>query len=84
MNEHIEIVKKWLADNDLGSLKDLRENAGAAADASYHAADVAVNAAQAAANASYYAHAHTAKYAEYAADKAAADWVYIYEELVDD
>ena len=65
-NEHIELVKKWLADRDSVSKEELEANYAAA---------------NAAANASYYAYAHAAKYAEYAADKAAADWVGIYEEL---
>ena len=65
-NEHIELVKKWLADRDSVSKEELEANYAAA---------------NAAANASYYAYAHAAKYAEYAADKAAADWVDIYEEL---
>ena len=64
--ECIELVKKYLADKNSVSLEELEANKVAA---------------QAAANAASYAHAHAAKYAEYAADKAAADWVGIYEEL---
>ena len=84
MNKYIELVKKWLADKDSVSLEQLEANyayAYAAADdvefanAAYYAAI---------ANASYYAYAHAAKYSEYAADKAAADWVGIYEELIDE
>ena len=91
MNKHIEVVKRWLADKDSVSKEELEANyaaADAAADAA--AADDAADAARgaaddahAAANASYYAYAHAAKYSEYAADKAAADWVGIYEALID-
>ena len=89
-NKHIELVKKWLADRDSVSKEELAANkvaanaaADAAADAAYYA-HAAADDTNAAANASYYAYAHAAKYAEYAADKSAADWVYIYEELTNE
>jgi hypothetical protein len=72
MNEHIELVKKWLADPDSVTRKELKANADAAQDA-YAAADSAD-----AADAARYAYA--AAYAAYAAD-AAAYWVEKYEAL---
>tara|TARA_R110000744_G_scaffold37908_1_gene86758 strand:- start:231 stop:413 length:183 start_codon:yes stop_codon:yes gene_type:complete len=42
MNPHIEVVKKWMADNDSVTLEELRDNrdsAYAAADAAYAADD---------------------------------------------
>ena len=65
MNIHIELVKKWLADNDSVSQEELKDNR----DAAYAAADDAAYAADAAYDA-----------AAYAAD-AAAYWVKRYEEL---
>ncbi len=65
MNIHIELVKKWLADNDSVSQEELKDNR-AAADAAYSAAY--------AADAAYYA-----AYAAYAAD--AAYWVKRYDKL---
>ena len=76
MNEYIEVVKKWLSDKDSVSKGELAANYVNAANAD--------DADDAAANAAYYAHAYAADYAEYAADKSAADWVDIYEELTDD
>ena len=90
MNKHIELVKKYLADHDSVSKEELAANYAAAqavadaanvADAAYAYAIKAAAKANAAANASYYAYAHVTKHSEYAADKAAADWVDIYEEL---
>ena len=43
MNEHIELAKKWLADNDSVSLEELKANKKAA----YRAADEAARAAHA-------------------------------------
>ena len=79
MNEHIELVKKWLADNDSVSQEELKDNR-IAADAAYDAADAAYTAnayaADAAAAAAYAAYADAA----YAA-AAAANWVKRYDEL---
>ena len=46
MNKHIEVVKKWLADNDSVSKKELRANFSAASDA-VHAAEAEQAAAKA-------------------------------------
>jgi len=77
MNEHIEVVKKWLADNDSVSKKELRANFSAASDA-VHAAEAAQAAAKAVvegADAAFLA-------ADAAARGASADyWVKRYEEL---
>jgi hypothetical protein len=80
MNIHIELVKKWLADNDSVSQEQLKDNcaaADAAADAAYTAAytaaDAAVDAAYAAYDAAYDAVNATAATAAY--------WVKRYEEL---
>jgi len=67
MNIHIELVKKWLADNDSVSQQELENNA----DAAYAYADDAANAVNDAA----YAAANAAAY------NAAAYWVKRYEEL---
>ena len=66
MNKKIEIVKKWLADKDSVSLKDLRENADVAKVASYYAkyAKYAVDASYDAVDASYDAAEYVAKYEE--------------------
>ena len=70
MNQHIELVKKWLKDKDAVSLEELQANKKAA-DAAAEAADAAY--------AAYYA-------ADYAAAGAAgaayaAYWVNKYEEI---
>jgi hypothetical protein len=65
MNKHIELVKKWLADPDSVTRKELKKNRDAAA-AAYDAEDAAAYAAAAA--------------AEDAAEDA-ADWVKRYEDL---
>ena len=75
MNEHIELIKKYLADRDSVSKEELATNKAAA------------NAARAVVNASYYASYFT--YADAAYDVAyaaanAAYWVGIYEELTDE
>ena len=76
MNEHVEVVKKWLADKHSVSHEELRANADAAADA----AGAAGAAAAYAADAAYAAYA-----AADAADAAdAAYWVKKYEELNND
>ena len=72
MNIHIELVKKWLADNDSVSQEELKDNRAAAYDA-YDAAYAAYDAADAA-----YA-AYDAYDAAYAA--AAAYWVKRYDKL---
>jgi hypothetical protein len=70
MNKHIELVKKWLDDPSSVTVKELKENAKAAA--AYAAADAYDDAA----NAAYAA-------ADAAADAAnAAYFVKKYEELV--
>ena len=76
MNKHIEIVKKWLADNDSVTQKELKNNA-AAADA--YNAYAAAYAAYAAAAAAYAAAADTGAAAN--ADANATYWVKLYEEL---
>ncbi len=88
MNKHIEIVKKWLKDNDSVSLKELQANkqaagaayAAAAADtAAAGAAYAAYAASDAATNAAINA-AMAAAHAYFCADDAAY-WVEHYEEL---
>ena len=78
MNKHIEVVKKWVADNDSVSKKELRANFSAASDA-VHAAEAEQAAAKAVvegADAVFLA-AHAAAF-----DPAqAAYWVKKYEEL---
>ena len=85
MNKHIELVKKWLADPDSVTKKELRAND---ADAAAYANDAA-----AAANAAYAAYAaYTADAAAYTAAAAASaaasglplnadNWVKEYEKL---
>ena len=54
MNPHIELVKKWLADDKSVSLEELKENKKAAWDASIYAASSAIGyAAYAAADSAY-------------------------------
>jgi len=65
MNIHIELVKKWLADNDSVSQEELKDNRAAAYAAAY-SADAA------------YAYAYAAD-AAYSAD--AAYWVKRYDKL---
>ena len=79
MNKHIELVKKWLADDKSVSLEELKENKKAAWDASIYAASSAIGyaaywaAAAAAYAAADAADAYTAAYAAYAADAAAKE-----------
>ena len=89
MNEHIELVEKWLEDNNSVSLEELEATADAAhADATHaaraahagRAAYSAVNRAAAAKRAADAADA--ADYAEAATD--AAYWVGRYEEITND
>ena len=85
MNEHIEVVKKWLADNDSVSNEELTDNKAAAYTAAYAAADT--EAAHAAKRAAYAAAADTAAAdaaasANWGDKKAAAHWVKKYEELI--
>ncbi len=67
MNPYIELVKKWLADNDSVSLGELKANKAAARDAYWAAA------AGAAVRDAYWAAAEAAYLADLAAD-AAAVW----------
>lgn len=80
MNKHIELVEKWLADNDSVSLDELEANREATHAAAYHAAHAAYGT-----HAAYAAHAaHAAHAAAYAAHAAAADAAYYvkkYKEL---
>jgi chemotaxis regulatin CheY-phosphate phosphatase CheZ len=74
MNKHIELVKKWLADKDSVSLKELEANSNAAK-AVYYYTD---------ANDSAYYVAHAAAYAADCASYYAEDavyWVKRFEEL---
>ena len=72
MNEHIELVKKWLEDNNSVSLEELATNVEAAWDAYENAMD--------AADAAYFA-AWSAEHAAKGANSAAALRVKNYEEL---
>ena len=80
MNKHIELVEKWLADNDSVSLDELEANREAAHAAAYHAAHAAYGT-----HAAYAAHAaHAAAYHAAHAAYAAADtacYVKKYKEL---
>jgi len=68
MNKHIELVEKWLADNNSVSLEELKANRYAAstvylaARAAYEAAYAAYDAAYAADYDAYYAHGDVAAY----------------------
>ena len=77
MNKHIELVKKWLADNDSVTQQELEDNRDAA-DCAYHA-DFYEAVSSAAAYYTYYAAdfaaAVDATYAKY--------WVKRYEELTE-
>ena len=75
MNAHIELVKKWLADNESVSQQELEDSCNAAYAAYAAAADAAAYAAAAAAYADADAGAAAAAYA------ADAYWVKRYEEL---
>ena len=73
MNEHIELVKKWLADPESVTKQDMEANADAAyADAALAAVNTAAYAAYAAADAALAA-VNAANTADY--------WVKRYEEL---
>ena len=74
MNKHIEVVKKWLADNDSVSKKELEYNRVAA----YRARAAAGRSSAHATDAVYQA-AHAAYAAPYGAS--ADYWVTQYEEL---
>jgi hypothetical protein len=87
MNKHIELVKKWLADNDSVSQEQLKDNCAAADAAAYDVYVAAnstnsANAAYAAADAAYEAYdaANSAAAAANTA-KAAAYCVKRYEEI---
>jgi len=80
MNEHIELVKKWLADPESVTKQDMEANADAA-DAAY-AALAAVNAAAYAAAYAALAAVNAAAYADAAYAANTADyWVKRYNEL---
>ena len=74
MNKHVELVKKWLENEDSVSLEDLQANAKvayAAYEATYRAYEAA-----------YEAAAYAAAYAAYTdAAHSAAYWVKQYEKL---
>ena len=77
MNKHIELVEKWLADNNSVSLEELKANS-AAADAANDAADAAYDAANAvAADDACYADDAVAYY-----HANAAHYIKLYKELV--
>jgi len=83
-NKYIEVVKKWLADNDSVNLENLVENSNAAQKtyfAAFDASEVACEAAEAAAAA---VAAATAALAAADADRDVANWVERYEELTND
>ena len=86
MDEHIELVKKWLADKDSVSKEELKANK----DAAYHATDYDADDAVAddvfyASCAACYSAYYAAEYAATAANvKAAAYWVKRYEELMNE
>ena len=89
MNKHIELVKRWIADNDSVSNEELTDNSVAAYTAWVNAkayadargtARIAANAAEAAAEVDY---AEVAAAEVAAAEVAAAYWVKQYEELTD-
>ena len=76
MNSHIELVKRWLAGEDVSN-EELRANS-IAADAADARADAAADVAWAAARA-----AHAADAADARADgEDAAHWIKRYEELI--
>ena len=91
MNKHIELVKRWLADNDSVSNEELTKNSVDAMDAWAYAegyadaggsARVAADAADLASLASFAAlPAEAAADAEAEAAEAAAYWVKQYEEV---
>tara|TARA_R110002167_G_scaffold184597_1_gene385024 strand:+ start:198 stop:488 length:291 start_codon:yes stop_codon:yes gene_type:complete len=93
-NEYIEVVKRWLADNDSVSSEELRANVDAARDDAYAYAYAAVAFADHASRAAVRAAATAAHYAYQAANAAAANgaandasadhWVKRYEELTND
>jgi len=94
MNEHIELVKKWLDDPDSVTQRELEANAAAAnaaANADFDAAedadavyDADPYAAYATASQAAYAAANAADAADEAEDEAAARWVKKYEEINDE
>ena len=87
MNKHIELVKKWLAGEDV-TTEELRANSIAAgfrarADAADAADHAAASAAHAAAHATW-ANARTNARGNRGDKKAAAHWVKKYEELTNE
>ncbi len=90
MNKHVELVEKWLSDNNSVSLEELKANRDDAYDDTYADHDVAYDAAYAAYDAAYaaydaaYAAARAARAATYdGADVAAyaANCIKKYKEL---
>ena len=79
MNSHIELVKRWLAGEDVSN-EELRANS-IAADAADARADAAADVAWAAARAAHAAHAADAADAR-ADGEDAAHWIKRYEELI--
>jgi hypothetical protein len=86
-NKHMELVGKWLADNDSVTLEELKANLRAARDearTSYHdAAWIAAKAASAALASGEAARYAREAYADWAADEA-DHWVKRYEETTND
>jgi len=78
MNIHIELVKKWLADNDSVTQQELDDNY-AATKVAYYAVDFAVAYAAYATAEAYYA----ADFAAAADSDNAKHWVKRYEELTE-
>ena len=90
MDKHIELVKKWLADNDSVSKKELRANHVSAYNAYINndsdddSDDDAYNVAAEAAAAAKIAVTAAADSADADFDAGAAHWVKLYEELTND
>ena len=86
-NEHMELVGKWLADNNSVTLEELKANVRAARDearTSYHDADwLAAKAASAALSSCEAARDAREVYADWAAGEADY-WVKRYEETTND
>ena len=85
MNKHIELVKKWLVDNDSVRKEELEANRNAAYTTNAYTTDAYTTAATAAAKAFAAAHAFAADNAFAQANADAADaayWVAEYYKLV--
>jgi hypothetical protein len=77
MNKHVELVEKWLSDNNSVSLEELKANAADAAYGADHASYEAAHAAHEAADSAAYGASYDAAHAAYEA----AYWVKKYKEL---